>query len=75
MTFYPQKMASHAGNTFFTLWKGSPESGAGLRNVFSRSFCCQNAGVPYFLFSLLRPTSMRSMMKSRMVKPHNDEPP
>lgn len=75
MTFYPQKMVSHAGNAFFTLRKGSPGSGAGLRNVFFRSFCCPNAGVPYFLFSLLRPTSMRSMMKSRMVKPHNDEPP
>ena len=59
----------------FYAQEGSPESGADLRNVFLLFFGCQMGVVPYFLFNLLRPMSMRSMMKSRMVKPHNEEPP
>ena len=30
MTFYPQKMASHAGKAFFDVRKGRPESGGSL---------------------------------------------
>lgn len=75
LIFYAQKTVSRIGNTFFTLRKALPSRERTSGTCFLLFFGCQMGVVPYFLFNLLRPMSMRSMMKSRMVKPHNEEPP
>ncbi len=68
-------MVSRIGNAFFTLRKALPSRERTFGTCFLLFFGCLMGVVPYFLFNLLRPMSMRSMMKSRMVKPHNEEPP
>ena len=73
--FLCPKMVSRIGNAFFTLRKALPSRERTSGTCFLLFFGCQMGVVPYFLFNLLRPMSMRSMMKSRMVKPHNEEPP
>lgn len=75
LIFYAPKMVSRIGNAFFTLRKALPSRERTSGTCFLLFLGCQMGVVPYFLFNLLRPISMRSMMKSRMVKPHNEEPP